>query len=111
MISRALVDYTDIGSIIGYIIDHVQAPYMSMNDSILSITSNFHILMVVDLGSNDHLRVHNLIHGNILTLSSKKQRNRKVSLKNSILGIDYKTTINMLMKYLNIAVGYFHITN
>ena len=34
----------------------------------------------------------------------KKQRKGKVALKNGILGVDYKMTVNMLMKHLYIAV-------
>ena len=67
--------------------------------------------MVVNLGSNDHLRIRNLIHGNMLSSSSKKQQKGKVSLKNGIIGVDYKMTINMLMQHLYIAVRYFYITN
>ena len=76
------------------------APCVSMNDNIGSITSFFHTSMVVHPGFNDHLQIHDLIHGNMLSLSLKKQRNGKVSMSNGILGIDYKMTINMLMKYL-----------
>ena len=47
----------------------------------------------------------------MLSSSSKKQRNGKISLNNGILGVDYKMTINMLMKHLCIAVQYFYITN
>ena len=54
MISQALVDYTDMGRIIGCILDDVQAPHVSMNDSIGSITSYFHTSIVVHPGSNDH---------------------------------------------------------
>ena len=104
MISRALVDYTNIGRINGCILDDVQAPYVSMNDSIGTIASYFHILTVVHPGSNDHLQIRNLIHGNMLSPSSKKQRNWKVSLKNGIFRVDYKMTINMLMKHLYIVV-------
>ena len=53
--------------------------------------------MVVHPGSNDHLQIHNSIHGNMLSFSSKKQQNRKVSLNNGILEVDYKMTINMLI--------------
>ena len=60
--------------------------------------------MVVHPGSNDHLRIRNLIHGHMLSSSLKKQRNRKVSIKNGIIGVAYKMTINMLMKHLYIAV-------
>ena len=67
--------------------------------------------MVVHPGSYDHLRIHNLVHEKMLPSSSKKQRNGKVSLKNGILGVGYKLTINMLMKHLYIAVQYFCITN
>ena len=60
--------------------------------------------MVGNPGPNDHLQMSNLIYRNMLSSSSKKQRNGKVSLKNGILGVDYKKTINMLMKHLYIAV-------
>ena len=59
MISRALIDYTDMGRIIGCILDNVHAPCVSMNDSIKTITSYFHTSMVVYLGSNDHVRIGN----------------------------------------------------
>ena len=67
--------------------------------------------MVVHSGSNDHIKIRNLIHGNMLSSSLKKQRKGKVSLKNGILRVDYKTTIYMLMKYLCIAVQCFYIMN
>ena len=111
MISRALVDYTDMGRTIGCIFDDVYAPSVSMKHSIRSITSCFYTSMVVYPGSNDHLQIRNLIHGNMVSSSSKKQQNGKVSLNNGILGVDYKMTINMLMKNLYIAVQYFYITN
>ena len=53
----------------------------------------------------------NLVHGNMLSLSSKKERSGKVSLKTGIIGIDNKMTINTLMKHFYIAVRYFYITN
>ena len=111
MISRSLVDYTDIGRIFGCILDNVYAPSVSMKDSIRSITSYFHTSIVIHLGSNDHLRISTLILASMLSLSSKKQRNGKVSLNNGILRVDYKMTVNMLMKHLYIAVRYFYITN
>ena len=89
---------------VGCILDDVQAPYVSMNNSILFITSYFHISMVVHPGSNNHLQIRNLIHGNMLFLSSKKQQNGKVSINNGILGVYYKVTINMLMKHLYISI-------
>ena len=104
MISRSLVDYTNLGRTIGCILDAVYTLSVSMKDSIGFITFYFHISMVVHPGSNDHLRIHNLIHGNMLSSSSKKQKNGKIPLKNAILGVDYKITINMLMKHLYIAV-------
>jgi len=111
MISQALVDYADMRRIIGCILDDVQAPCVSINNSIGAITSYFHTSMVVHPGSNDHLRIRNLIHGNMLSSSSKKQKNGKVSLKNGIIGVDYKMTISMLIKHLYIAVQYIYITN
>ena len=60
--------------------------------------------MVTHPGSNDHLQIRNLIHENMLSLSSKKQRNGKVSLNNGIIGVDYKMIVNMLRKHLYITV-------
>ena len=103
MISWSLVDYNTMRRVIGYILDNVYAPFMSIKDSIGSITSSFHKSVVVHLRSNDYLRTCNIIHGNMLSLSSKKQRNGKVSLNNGILRVDYKMMIAMLMKNLCIA--------
>ena len=109
MIPQSLVDYTDMGRIICCILDNVYVPSMSMKYSIGSLTTYFHTSMVVHSWTNNHLQIHNLIHGNILFSSSKKQQNGKVSLNNGILGVDCKMTINMLMKHLIIAVRYFYI--
>ena len=95
MISRALVDYTNIGR----------------RDIIASTTSFCHTSMVSHPGSDDYLHIRKFIHEGLLSSSLKKQRNGKVSLNNVVLGIDYKLTINMLMKQLYIAVQYFYITN
>ena len=111
MISLTLADYTDMRRIIGCILDDVLAPHESLHNSIGSVTSYFHVSMIVHSGSNDHLRLHNLIHGNMLSSSSKKQQKGKVSLKNDIIGVDCKMTINMLMQHLYTAVQYFYITN
>ena len=67
--------------------------------------------MVVHPGSNDYLQTHNLIHGNMISSSSKKQQNGKVSLNNAALGLNYKLSINMLIKQLYIAVQYFYVLN
>ena len=99
VISRALVDYTDMGRFIGCILEDVQAPYVSMNNSIKTITLYFHTSMVVHPESNDHLWIRNLIHGNMFSSSLKKQRKGKISLKNGIIGIDCKMTIDTLMKH------------
>ena len=111
MISGALVDYTNIGKIIGCILDNMYAPCVSMSNSIGSITSFFHTSMVVHPRFNDYLQIHNSIHGNILSSSSKKQQIWKVSLNNGILEVDYKITVNISMKYLYIAIRYLYITN
>ena len=111
MISLVLADYTDIRGIIGCILDDVLSPHMSMNNSIGSVTSYSHVSMVVHSWSNNHLQLRNLIHGNILSSSSKKQWNGNVSLKNGVIGVDYKMTINMLIKILYIAIQYFYMTD
>ena len=98
---------------IGCILDNIYALSVSLRDSIGSITSYFHLSMVIHPGSNNNLWIHNLIHENMLSSSSKKQQNWKVSLNNGILGVEYKTTINVLMKhlYIDIRYFYFYITN
>ena len=69
--------------------------------------------MVLHPGFDDHLHICKFIHEGLLSSSLKKQQNRKVSLNNAVLGVDYnyKLTINMLMKQLYNAVRYFYITN
>ena len=67
--------------------------------------------MVLHPGSDDHLHIHKYIHKGLLSSSSKKQQNGKVSLNNAVLRIDYKLTINMLIKKLYIAIQQFYITN
>ena len=104
MISRKLVDHTNIGRAIGRILDMVYAPSVSMKDSIGSTTSFFHTSMVVHPGSDDHLCTRKFIHEGLLSSLSKKQQHGKVSLNNVALGFDYKLSINMLMKQLYIAV-------
>ena len=52
-ISLSLVDYTDMRGIISRILDNVLATDVSMNDSVRSMTSYFHVSMVVYSGSND----------------------------------------------------------
>ena len=111
MILQALVDYTDIGRAIGYILDEVYAPSVSMRDSIGSTISFFYTSMVLHPGSDNYLRIHKFIHEGLSSSSLKKQQNEKFTLNNIVLGINYKLTINMLMKKLYIIVQYFYITN
>ena len=77
MISRKLVDHTNIGRAIGHILDNVYAPSVSMRDNIESATSFFHTLMVLHPESDDHLRIHKFIHKGLLSSLSKKQQNGK----------------------------------
>ena len=111
MISRALVGLTNIGRAIGQLLDVVYAPSASMRESIGSTISFFHTSMVVNPGSDDHLRICMFIHEGLVSSLSKKQQHGEVSLNNAALGLDYKLLINMLMKYLYIAVRYPYITN
>ena len=90
MISRKLVDHTNIGRAIGCLLDLVHAPSASMRDSIGSTTSFFYTSMVVHHGSNDHLPIRKFIHEGLLSSLSKKQQHGKVSLNNAALGFDYK---------------------
>ena len=73
MIPRALVDYSDMGRVIGCILDKVYAQSISMRDSIGSITLFFHTSMVLHPGSDDHLCIHKFIHEGLLSSSSNKQ--------------------------------------
>ena len=73
MISRKLVDHTNIGRAIGRILDKVYAPSVSMRDSIGSATSFFHTLMVLHTGSDNHLCIRKFIHKGLLSSLSKKQ--------------------------------------
>ena len=89
-----------MGRAIGCILDVVYTPSVLMRDSIGSATSFFHTSMVLHPGSDDHLRIREFIHEGLLSSSLKKQQNEKVSLNNVVLGVDYKLTIDMLMKQL-----------
>ena len=82
-----------------------------MRNSVRSTTSFFHISMVVNSGSNDHLRIRKFIHKGLLSSLTKKHENGKVSLNNAALGFDYTLLINMLMKQLYIVVQYVHVLN
>ena len=110
MISRKLVNHTNIGRTIGCLLDMVYVPSAGMKDSIGSITSFFHTSMVHP-ELDDHLRISKFIHTCLLSSLLKKQQNRKVSLSNVALGFDYKLSINMLMKQLYIAIRYFYVLN
>ena len=111
MISRALVNYTNTLRAIGCILVEVYALSMSMKDSIRSETSFLHTSIILHLGSDDHLHIHKFVYKGLFSSSLKKQKNGKVSLNNAIVGVDYKLTINMLMKQLYIAVRYLYITD
>lgn len=87
------------------------APSASMRKSIGSATSFFHTSMMVNHGSDDHLRIRKFIHDGLLSSISKEQPNGGVSLNNVSLELDYKLPINTLMKQLYIAVQYFYDTN
>ena len=67
--------------------------------------------MVVNRGSDNHLRIRKFIHDGLLSSISKEQQNGEISFNNVPLGLDYKLPINMLMKKLYIAVQYFYVTN
>ena len=62
MISRKLVNYTNIGRAIGHSLNVVYAPSASMRDIIGSTPSFFPTSMVVYPGSDDHLRICKFIH-------------------------------------------------
>ena len=81
---------------IGRLLDLVYAPSAGMRSSVGSTTSFFHTSMVVNTGSNDHLRIHKFIHEGLLSSLSKKQHNGKVSMNNAALVY--------LSLYLNVRV-------
>ena len=111
MISRKLVDHTNIRRVIGRLLNMVYAPSVSMRDSIGSTTLFFHTSMVVPPGLDDYLSIRKFIHKGLLSSLLKKQQNGKVSMNNAALGFDYKLSIDMLMKQLYIAIGYFYVLN
>ena len=111
MISRQLVDGSNIRRAIGRLLDLIYAPSAGMRSSVGPTTSFFHTSIVVNTGSNDHLRIRKFIHKGLLSSLSKKQQNGKVSMNNAALGFDYTLAINMLMKQLYITVRYFYVLN
>ena len=111
MISRKLVDHTNIERAIECLLDIVYVPSSSMKDSIGSATSFFHTSIVVHPGSDNHLSIHKFIQKGLLSSLSKKQQHEKLSLNNAALEFDYKLSINMLMKQLYIDVRYSCVFN
>ena len=111
VISRKLVDHTNIGRAIERLLDLVYAPFAGLRNNVGSTTSFSHTSMVVHPGLDDHLRIHKFIHEGLLSSLSKKQQNEHVSLNNAVLGFDYKLSVNMPMKQLYIAVLYLYILN
>ena len=111
MITRSLVDFSNIGRAIGELLNVVYEPSATIRESIGSTTSFFHRSIVVHPGSDNHLCIHQFIYEGLLSSLSSKQQHGEVSLNNVALGPDYKLSINMLMKQLYIAVRYFYITN
>ena len=85
MISRKLVDHTNIRRAIGRLLDMVYAPSASMKDSIVSTTSFIYTPMVVNPGSDDHLRIRKFIHKGLLSSLSKKQQHGESSMNNVAL--------------------------
>ena len=72
MISRQLVDHTNIGGTIDRILDKVYAPSVSMRDSIVSTNSFFHTSMVLHPRSDNNLSIRKGIHKGLLSSLSKK---------------------------------------
>ena len=95
MISRALIDFTNIGRAIGLILDMVNAPFVSMRESIGSTTSFFHTSMVVNPGSDDHLHIRKFIHEGLLSFLLKKEQHGEVSLNNVTQELDSNTLLNI----------------
>ena len=67
MISRKLVDHTNIGRTIGRLLNLVYAPSAGMRNSVGSTTSFFHTSMVVHPGLDNHLRIRKCIHKGLLS--------------------------------------------
>ena len=77
MISRKLVDGTNIGRAIERLLNLVYAPPVGIRNSVGSTTSFFHTSMVVNTGSNNHLCIRKFIHKGLLSSLSKEQQNGK----------------------------------
>ena len=77
MISRKLVDHTNIGRAIGRLLNLVYAPSVGMRNSVGSATTFFCTSMVVHPGSDDHLYICKFIHNGLLSSLLKKQQNGK----------------------------------
>ena len=97
MVSRTIVDYTEIGRIIGGLFYTVQGLLVLGTNNNEIITSHFHISLALYPESNYHVRMCDSVHRNMLSLSSKKKSSGKVSLKTSIIGFNNEMTINTLM--------------
>ena len=99
------------GRVIGCLIATVQTLSASGNDSNGTITSYAYESLAVHSEYSNHIWMCNSVHGDMLSLSLKKDRSGKLSLKTGIIRIDHKMTIDTLLKHFYIAVWYFYITN
>ena len=90
----------------------VQLPFVSGTDSNGILTLYVPVSFVVHPESSSHIGTCiTLVHGSMLSLSSKQKSNGKSSSKARLIGVDNTMTLDMLMKHFYIAVQYFYITN
>ena len=110
--SPTIQDYKKIERVIGYLKNTVQLPLAVGIDSDKILTWYIQASFAVHLDFNSHIGTcTTLVHGSMLSLSSKQKSNEKGSLKTRLIRVDNKTTLDMLMKNFYIIVQYFYITN
>ena len=112
--SLALHDCTKI--VIVIVIDclknTVQLPFVSGTDSNEILTLYIPASFAVHPESSSHIGIYiTLVHGSILSLSSKQKSNGKSSPKTRFIGVDNTMTLDMLMEKFYIAIQYFCIIN
>ena len=83
--SPVLLDYMKTGMVIGYLMDNIQQPSVLETNSNGTLTSYIHMSLALYLEYNSHIQMCNLVHGSMISLSSKKNKSEKVTLKAIII--------------------------
>ena len=109
--SWTLHDCTKTEWVLGYVKNNVQLPSVLRTDSNEILTSYAPVSFAVHPESSSHIGMCTLVHGSMLSLSSKHKNSEKGSLKTRLIGIYNIMMLDMSMRHFYMAVWYSYIAN